>query len=158
VLLDVLLDVLLPGLLSALHMPLSLSAGLATYMNVAITDPLLQKGLLALDDAELAQSGPAAAAALTQQGPAAAAAQAQQQTTKPATPVGDRLTSNMTSAAEGLRPLQLGSDVERTSFVIQALQDGLLYVVAVSRDCSGVCADTQATIASSCLARALHLL
>jgi hypothetical protein len=125
-------------------------------MNVAITDPLQQKGLLALDDAELAQSGPAAAAALKQQGPAAAAAMALQQTPKAATPVGDSLTSNMTTRAEGLRPLQLGSDVEMTSSVLQALQDGLLYVVAVSRDCSGVCADTQATTASSCLAHALH--
>jgi hypothetical protein len=106
---------------------LSLKAGLATYMNLAITDPLQQKGLLALDDAELAQAGPAAAAALAQQLPTTAL------------DIPAEWISNVTLMAEDFGLLQLGDDTGSISSVLQALQDGLLYVVAVSRDCSGVC-------------------
>jgi hypothetical protein len=79
-------------------------AGLATYMNVAITDPLQQRGLLAFDDAELTQAGPEAAAVL------ANTVRASSATTERDTVDAD---------------------------LLAALQEGLLYVVAVSRNCSG---------------------
>jgi hypothetical protein len=37
-------------------LPTVVAAGLASYMNVAITDPLQQTGLLAYDDEELLQA------------------------------------------------------------------------------------------------------
>lgn len=72
------------------------------YMNVAITDPLAQQGLLAFDDQELSAAGPAAAAAFRHQ----------------------------QQAGPQDKPALHES-------IITALQQGLLYVVAVSRNCTG---------------------
>lgn len=82
-------------------------------MNVAVTDPLEQQGLLAFDDEELRAAGAAAAAALQSSLSAAS---------KPldgsGSPTGKELS--------GVSAVLLG-----------ALQQGLLYVVAVSRNCTG---------------------
>ena len=96
------------------------TAGLATYMSVSITDPVQQKGLLAFDDADLALAGAAAAAALAEQAG-----------------VSNTLGGNLTDQRLGQVP---GDDAGAASTVLQALQWGLLYVVAVSRNCSGTLA------------------
>jgi len=82
-------------------------------MNVVVTDPLEQQGLLAFDDEELRAAGAAAAAALQ---------------------------SSLSAAS---KPLDgsggpKGRDLPTASAVLlSALQQGLLYGVAVSRSCTG---------------------
>lgn len=116
------------------------AAGLATYMNLAMTDPLQQQGLLAFDDTQLLTVGPAAAAALKQS--------LQLRRTDAELPLEPSLDIRQLADAGSTRdslvstPL-LGQSLfgngslMASSDVLQGLQDGLLYVVAVSRNCSG---------------------
>jgi hypothetical protein len=82
-------------------------AGLATYMNVAITDPLQQRGLLAFDDTQLVLAGATAAAVLS----------------------GSVDIDGPSTAGNRAQPVD--------AVLLAALEEGLLYVVAVSRSCSG---------------------
>lgn len=98
----------------------SAPAGLATYMNVAITDPLQQRGLLAFDDTELAQAGATAAAVLS----------------TGREPAGSANLSRL-GPRQQLAEAESSPVVSGDADMLAALEEGLLYVVAVSRNCSG---------------------
>jgi hypothetical protein len=76
-------------------------------MNVAITDPLQQRGLLAFDDTQLVLAGATAAAVLS----------------------GSVNIDGPSTAGNRAQPVD--------AVLLAALEEGLLYVVAVSRSCSG---------------------
>lgn len=96
-------------------------------MSVSITDPAQQKGLLAFDDADLALAGATAVGALAEQAGSSSNA----------------LSSNLTVDIPGT--VLGGDEAAAASSVLQALQGGLLYVVAVSRNCSGILASPAST-------------
>lgn len=114
------------------------AAGLATYMNLALTDPLQQQGLLAFDDTQLLAAGPAAAAAL-QQSPLQLRRTDAELPLQPSLE-SQRLADTGSTGGDSAPLLAMGQSLYgngSSSDVMQGLQDGLLYVVAVSRNCSG---------------------
>lgn len=140
------------------------AAGLATYMNLALTDPLQQQGLLAFDDTQLLAAGPTAAAALqiSPLQPRRTDAEQPLQPSLESQQLADAGSTGRDTAPRMVMGQSLSGNGS-SSDVLQGLQDGLLYVVAVSRNCSGkrdtarvVCTLHWKKFWALCSARASH--